>query len=99
DLRLDIPGHGGFAATVITGRDGKSPVVVENNTVWPIPRAIKGKAKPLAYSDSVVGVIRGDGTNANYGAFSLSGSTGAVTVTHSKATKQGTGCCAAPVRK
>jgi hypothetical protein len=47
NLRLEIPGHGGFVATVIVGRDGRSPVVVENNTVWPIPRAIKGKAKPL----------------------------------------------------
>lgn len=76
NLRLEIPGHGGFAATVIVGRDGKSPVVVENNTVWPIPRAIKGKAKPLAYSDSTAGTFRGDGTNANYGKFSLSGPTG-----------------------
>lgn len=73
NLKLEIPGHGGFSATVITGRDGKSPIIVENNTVWPIPRAIKAKSKPLAYSDAVAGVFRGDGTNANYGKFSLSG--------------------------
>ncbi|MES2461173.1 MAG: DUF1326 domain-containing protein [Armatimonadota bacterium] len=80
NLRLDIPGHGGFTATVITGMDGKSPIVVENNTVWPIPRAIKAKAKPLAYRDNTAGTFRGDGTNANYGKFTMSGPTGSATV-------------------
>jgi hypothetical protein len=83
NLKLEIPGHGGFTATVILGRDGKSPVVVENNTVWPIPRAIKGKAKPLAYNDSIAGQFRGDGTNANYGKFSMSGPTEDKIVTRS----------------
>lgn len=87
NLRLEIPGHGGFTATVILGRDGKSPIVVENNTVWPIPRAIKAKATPLAYSDSTAGAFRGDGTNANYGKFTLSGPTGEAAVT--KAAKSG----------
>src|SRR5262249_7468602 len=32
DLRLDIAGHGGFTARIILGRDGKTPVMVENNT-------------------------------------------------------------------
>jgi hypothetical protein len=104
NLRLDIPGHGGFAATVITGRDGKSPIVVENNTVWPIPRAIKAKAKPLAYSDSTAGRIRGDGTNANYGKFTMSGLTGTAVLTKAVKTAKVTqvakkeknlpGCCA-----
>jgi hypothetical protein len=76
DLRLDLGAHGGFRARVIVGRDGRSPVVVENNTVWPIRRAIKGKALPLQFSHPAVGTVRGDGTNANYGAFSFSGRTG-----------------------
>ena len=73
DLRLDLGKMGGFRARVIMGRDGRLPVVVENNTVWPIPRAIKAKALPLSFQDARVGSIRGDGSNANYGAFSFSG--------------------------
>ncbi len=112
NLRLDIPGHGGFTATVIMGRDRKSPIIVENNTVWPIPRAIKAKATPLAYRDSVAGVIRGSGTNANYGKFSLSGPTGnAVSVMSTKPAKASkpsqvaqkekslSSCCALPTTK
>ncbi len=73
DLRLNFAGYGGFTARVIIGGDGKSPVVVENNTVWPIRRAIKGKALPLRFEDRRVGTILGDGSNANYGAFSFTG--------------------------
>lgn len=72
DLKLNYPGRGGFTAKVIIGRDGKSPVVVENNTIWPIPRAIKGKSQ-LSYKDTTAGEITGDGVNANYGTFSLQG--------------------------
>jgi hypothetical protein len=74
DLRLAIAGYGGFTAHVIVGRDRKSPVVVENNTVWPIPRATKAKAT-LKFKDTTAGSIQGDGTNSNYGAFSFSGVT------------------------
>ncbi len=80
DLRLGLGNGGGFQARVIVGRDGKTPVVVENNTVWPIARAIKGKANPLQFRDPRVGTIHGDGTNANYGAFSFSGATGGAAV-------------------
>lgn len=84
DLRLDIAGRGGaeatikggFRARVIVGRDGKSPVVVENNTTWPIPRATKGKANPLAFRAPGVGRINGEGVNANYGAFTFQGKIG-----------------------
>lgn len=76
DLRLGLGTLGGFKARVIVGRDGKSPVVVENNTIWPIPRAIKGRAVPLEFRDARTGAIHGDGTNANYGAFSFSGALG-----------------------
>lgn len=73
NLRLEIAGHGGFAARVITGRDGKTPVVVENNTVWPIPRATKAKAQTLQFKSKGVGEVSGEGVNANYGAFSFKG--------------------------
>ena len=99
DLRLGLGDKGGFQARVIVGRDGKTPVVVENNTIWPIARAIKGKANPLQFRDPRVGTIRGDGSNANYGAFSLSGPTGggaavAARPVSSPAAKHGA-CCAA----
>lgn len=74
DLKLNYPGRGGFTAKLIIGRDGKSPVVVENNTIWPIQRAVKGKAR-LSYKDTATGEITGDGVNANYGTFSLQGRT------------------------
>src|SRR5689334_10196352 len=31
DLRLDFAGRGGFTGKVIVGRDGRTPIVVENN--------------------------------------------------------------------
>lgn len=70
DLKLQFGTLGGFTARLILGRDGKSPVVVENNTVWPIPRASKGKAQ-LQFKDSASGEVSGDGVNANYGAFTF----------------------------
>ncbi|MDX1931259.1 MAG: DUF1326 domain-containing protein [Capsulimonadales bacterium] len=71
DLRLKIAGYGGFNARVILGRDGTSPVVVENNTIWPIPRAIKAKTSSLTFRDKSAGTIDARGTNANYGTFSF----------------------------
>lgn len=98
DLRLDFAGHGGFAGRVIVGRDGRSPVVVENNTVWPIARAIKGRAVPLSFKDPAVGAIKGEGSNANYGAFSFGGPTGGNVATASAAARPvvkhaGGACC------
>lgn len=78
DLKLQIGNYGGFTARVIVGRDGKTPVVVENNTVWPIPRAIKGKTSRLNFLDKNVGTISTTGTNANYGKFTMSGASGTV---------------------
>lgn len=99
DLRLDFAGRGGFRARVIIGRDGKTPVVVENNTVWPIRRAIKGKALPLAFQHESTGKINGDGSNANYGAFSFEGRTqeqavsGAAPVKQVAASTHPASCC------
>lgn len=71
ELHLEVAGHGGFAAHVLIGRDGKTPIVVENNTIWPMKRATKGKSTRLSFDDTAAGTIKGDGTNANYGAFSF----------------------------
>jgi hypothetical protein len=102
DLRLKIGESGGFTARVIVGRDGKSPVVVENNTVWPIPRAIKGKTSSLKFQDKSVGTISTSGTNANYGKFTMAGASGTATAratrraTSTKKKPAATGsCCAA----
>lgn len=102
-LRLTLGNAGGFTANLIMGRDGKTPVVVENNTTWPIFRSYKGKAA-LSYRDAATGKVTGDGTNANYGTFTFTGRTSdyahlmprqttsaapVVKATHTKA------CCAA----
>jgi hypothetical protein len=71
DLKLAIGDKGGFTAKVILGRDRKSPVVVENNTIWPIRRAIKAKSQ-LKFKEPSVGEIRGEGVNGNYGTFTFS---------------------------
>jgi hypothetical protein len=70
-LRLMVAGHGGFTADMLLGRDGKTPIIVENNPVWPIHRSAKAKSRQLTFHDEAVGAIDGDGTNANYGAFTL----------------------------
>lgn len=67
-----LQAQGGFAARLIAGRDG-SPVVVENNPVWPIHRAFKGKTSALRYSDALGNRIQTANSNANYGAFRFSG--------------------------
>ncbi len=90
DLQLKIGDAGGFAARVIVGRDGKTPVVVENNTVWPIARAIKGKTSRLDFRDKNVGAISASGTNANHGAFAFGGASSAVA---KKPVAAGGACC------
>lgn len=94
-LRLAIGQNGGFDADVIIGRDGKTPVVVENNTVWPMFRATKGVTSSLTYKDATAGSISAQHTNANYGAFSFNGNVaaGSVQVALAAGKKTGKGCC------
>jgi hypothetical protein len=73
-FELNITGRGGFAARLLIGRDGTNPIVVENNTTWPVERVSKGYSLHLDFRDTTVGSISGQNTNANYGAFTLSGS-------------------------
>ena len=92
--------EGGFAARLIAGRDG-TPVVVENNPVWPIARAFKGKTSALRYSDALGNRIQTANSNANYGAFRFSGEAARLSKTASTrgvklAKKAAGGACCAP---
>ncbi len=62
---------GGFDAAVLIGGDGKSPIVVENNSIWPAHRFIKGKTTHFDYKDPHGNVLKFDGVNANIGEFDL----------------------------
>ncbi len=73
-FKLDFAGVGGFAAEILIGADGTNPIIVENNTTWPVRRFIKGKTTSFEYKDAVGNHLHLDGVNANLGEFSLSGS-------------------------
>lgn len=62
---------GGFKADIIIGGDGKTPIVVENNTIWPVRRFVKGKTTHFDYRDSLGNMMKFDGVNANLGDFDL----------------------------
>ena len=66
---LEVSGHGGFDADYIIGLDGKTPVVVENNSTWNIGRSIKGKVKKLKYRDHYGNKFEFEGVNSNQGKF------------------------------
>jgi hypothetical protein len=69
-----------IAADVLIGRDGKNPIIVENNTTWPVNRFIKAKTTQFDYKDSLGNALHYEGVNANLGDFTLSsGQTGALT--------------------
>ncbi len=67
--KLEVGGHGGFEAEYIIGLDGKTPVVVENNTTWNIPRSIKGKTTEWRYRDPHGNKFDLSATNSNQGKF------------------------------
>lgn len=94
EIALTIENVGGFAAKPILGRDGRTPVVVENNTVWPIVRAYKGKTVSINARSGRIGSIKTSGTNANYGTFSFAGFGAPVAKV-----KAGGDCCAAKKAK
>lgn len=72
-FRVEFGESGGFKADILLGRDGKNPIIVENNTTWPVHRFIKGKTTQFSYKDSVGNKFNYDGVNANIGEFDLSG--------------------------
>jgi hypothetical protein len=67
--RLEIGARGGFEADYIIGLDKKTPVVVENNTSWNIPRSLKGRTKQLRYKDRYGNKFNLKNTNSNQGKF------------------------------
>ena len=65
--RLQVGDKGDFEADYILGGDKKTPIVVENNTAWNIPRSIKGKTKRLRYKDRYGNRFDVTRTNSNQG--------------------------------
>ncbi len=70
-FQLSFGDSGGFAANVLIGADGKNPIIVENNTTWPVHRFIKGKTSSFDYHDTLGNRLKYDGVNANLGEFDL----------------------------
>ena len=71
-MEVEFGQSGGFEADLLIGRDGKRPIVVENNTTWPVSRFVKAKTTRFTYQDSAGNRLKLDGVNANIGEFNLS---------------------------
>jgi hypothetical protein len=67
--RVTISGHGGFEADYIIGRDGKTPIVVDNMDEYNLDHDIKAKTKELSYRDRHGNKFTVRGTNSNEGHF------------------------------
>ena len=89
-FHVEFGAAGGFAADVLIGADGKNPIIVENNTTWPVRRFIKGKTTRFDYKDALGNNLHYDGVNANLGEFTLAGSLGS-----GGSAAKGTGSCCA----
>jgi hypothetical protein len=71
---LKVAGIGEFAADYVIGMDGKSPVVVHNNTTWRVRDTIK--AKTSVYRVKIGGdVIETKDTNSNQAEFEYTDAT------------------------
>ncbi|HEU4387441.1 MAG TPA: DUF1326 domain-containing protein [Blastocatellia bacterium] len=66
---LDLGGAGSFKTYYIMGRDKTKPVVVVNNTEWPIHEAIKGKTESFVIKDGYGNQYSARNTNSNHGDF------------------------------
>ena len=60
---------GGFTADILFGRKAGKPIIVENNSTWPVERFIKGKTNRFHYADKLGNKLDLDGVNANIGDF------------------------------
>jgi hypothetical protein len=67
--RLEIGSAGRFESDYLTGIDGKTPIVLENNWSWNIVHGIKGQTRKLTYQDSYGNRIDTASSNANQGRF------------------------------
>ena len=70
-FRVAFGESGGFQADILMGRDGRKPIVVENNTTWPVNRFVKGKTTRFEYKDAQGNRMNYSGVNANLGEFDL----------------------------
>jgi hypothetical protein len=67
--RVRIEGAGGFDNTFLLGMDGKTPIVVLNNTTFNLRRSMKGRTGTFRYQDRFGNHIDFKGTNTNTGEF------------------------------
>jgi hypothetical protein len=67
--RLQIEGAGGFDNTYLLGMDGKTPVIVLNNTSFNLKRSMKGRTGTFRYKDRFGNDLDYKGTNTNTGEF------------------------------
>src|SRR5579875_2990895 len=72
-FRVQLGDAGGFQAQILIGRDGKNPIVVENNVTWPVMRFTKGKTTQMSYHDIFGNQMQYQNVNANLGHFTLEG--------------------------
>lgn len=70
---MGIGENGGFHANILLGRDGKTPILVQNNLTWPIQSSVKGAADRFHYQDSFGNQLDYKNVNANLGKFHLRG--------------------------
>ena len=94
DFSVKFGESGGFAADLILGADGKTPIIVENNVTWPVKRFSKGKTTSFRYQDGAGNRIEREGVNANLGEFSLNGGASSAKAGKTgKPTLVGKACC------
>ena len=67
--RMRVEGAGEFDNTFLIGLDGKTPIVVLNNTTFNLKRSMKGRTGTLRYSDQFGNSLDFKGTNTNTGEF------------------------------
>ena len=66
---MRVEGAGEFDNTFLIGLDGKTPIVVLNNTTFNLKRSMKGRTGTLRYSDQFGNSLDFKGTNTNTGEF------------------------------
>jgi hypothetical protein len=66
---LDLGDAGSFRTNYIMGRDKTRPVVVVNNTEWPVHETIKGKTESFTIKDEYGNRCSARNTNSNHGDF------------------------------
>ena len=68
-MKTSIGSIASMEAGILTGFDGKTPIAVENNNDFNVPRIEKGKTVNLKYSDDLGNSIEAKDSNAGRGRF------------------------------